>query len=433
MLHPRAMGLLCILWCLLVLPGAARAAETFAELTLTDGRQFWGKVLKETPEEITIEFRQGDIAVPMTFKAMQVATIERRDIVEPDPHEGGDALEDVDDLFTDDDDEPMDGDRRPGGYAVFPADGAFGAELTRGYFTYALREAKKSRAALVVFHMDSGGGAVRELELIQDLLEDHADADGVPVAFFVDREAFSAAALLCLAQEHFFVGPGARLGAAVAFSQNRTGAVQVDEKFNAAFAATWRALAERSGRDPRIIDAMIQQKKQLWANTDTEPWTLYSERPDALIRSGELNSESVVSLDDMRTVLALTEQSAVAIGAARPAASPEHVALELDVVDPLRAALDGQRVFDRYARAYRNNMGYAERAVRDARAAARSLQSAKTRTEFRSDLKEMLGNLNRVLRLYDQFDYVRNYIDRSYDVESMRDVVRSIRRHLGRD
>ncbi len=404
--------------CLVALCARALAEPgQFVDIYLHDGRHFYGKIVEESADEITIEYYHGSIVMPMTFRAHQVREIVR--------HEKKEGTGDGDALPGDRSDEPDEG-----GWAVVPIEGTFGQELTAGFFEAAMRRAERDDAEAVVFHIDSPGGMVSELGRIRDELDRHDDRE---IVFYVDEEAFSAAALLCMSSEHFYVGPGARIGAAVAF-RVESGAAEVDAKFTAAFAATWRAHAQRAGRAPAIVDAMIEMEKELWADTRTEPWTVYAEPPAG---SGGADDDEgpFRCIDDRTHVLALDHIQALNIGVADGEAHrPRDVVAKLDLTAPDREAFDGEAFSDRYFRAYRTNMEKAKRAVEDFKAAAAMLEGAQNRAELRNRLREIMANLNRVVRLYERYDYVRNYIDgEGYSMDQFEELVRLIRRALGRE
>lgn len=405
-------------------PGALGVGE-FADVHLRDGRHFFGKILEESDEKLVIEYYFGSIVSELSFSMIEVMRIDRRERTEDEPDD--DARDELEDL-RDRDDEAVE-ERSRAGFAIVPVSGVFGEEITAGFFEAAMREAERSGAEAVVFHIDSPGGYIHELESIRRTLDEHPEA---VVAFYVDDEAFSAAALLCLSAEHFYIGEGARLGAAVGFSVNETGAAEVDAKFNAAFAATWRAYAERVGRSPYLVDAMIEMERELWADTRGEPWTLYGERPFEPERGQE---DPFVLLDDKKHVLALSHTEANAVGAVdgivlRPGSVPRMLGL----ADASSEAFDGERFSKRYFRAYRNNMEKTRRAVRDITEAANLLQTAETRAEARGRLREIMSNCNRVVSLFDRYDYVRNHVRaQGYSKGQFEDTVRLIRRVLGRE
>lgn len=423
----------------LVLASTALGVGEFADVHLYDGRHFFGKVVEEDANKIVLEIHHGSIVVNMTFGADEVRSIERHEAPEEPDADAVPQDDGADDTTTPEGPEPG----GTGGWAIVPVSGVVGEEITAGFFKAARREAERAGAEGIVFHLRSPGGLVREMVPIRRELDETERA--MRVAFFVDEEAFSAAALLCLSCKDFYVGEGARIGAAVAFRWG-TGAAEVDAKFSAAFSATWRAHAERAGRNPALVDAMVEMKTELWADTSTEPWTLSTHEPGPVRRAEgaddaehpaggpEADEGRFVELDDEKSILALTHSQAVNVGAADGLLRrPRDVALKLDLASPEREAFDGERFSERYFRTYRNNMERARRAVQDVGEAAAMLEGAQNRAEFKNRLREIMANLNRVITLYERYDYVRNYIDaQGHSIQEFEALARLIRRALGR-
>lgn len=408
---------------------APGAVGDFVDVYLRDGRHFFGQVTAEDENVIEVEVYHGEIRMPMKFAARDVEKIVR--------HERKPGDEDAPEADTDEDpnDDAWGANDDPGargGFAIVPIEGTFGEEVTAGFFQSAIRQAERDGAEAIIFHINSPGGLVSELDRIRDELDEH---ENLAIAFYVDEEAFSAAALLCMSSDFFFVGPGARIGAAVAFSF-KAGAAQVDAKFNAAFAATWRAHAQRAGRDPAIVDAMIDMTKELWADTRTEPWTVYAERPAGAAGDddGAEDEDPYRLIDDDKHVLALDHIQALNIGAVDgEERTPRAVVDHLGLTEDEREAFDGERFSERYFRTYRNNIERAERAVRDVKEVANMLGAAQNNAELRNQLRTIMSNANRVVTLYDQYDYVRNYIHaQGHTKEQFEELARLIRRALGR-
>jgi membrane-bound serine protease (ClpP class) len=113
-----------------------------------------------------------------------------------------------------------------------------------------LSEALAAGAVAAVLDIDTPGGRVDAAERIADAI---ADA-GLPVYAFVNRRAISAGALISLATDGIYMRPGSVLGAATPV----TGEGQTaPEKMVSVMRSEFRALAEASGLDPRIAEAMV--------------------------------------------------------------------------------------------------------------------------------------------------------------------------------
>ena len=115
----------------------------------------------------------------------------------------------------------------------------------------AVEDAVQADAEALIVRIDTPGGRLdAALELRSTLL-----GSPVPTVAFVDREAFSAGALIAIATEQIYYAPGGVMGAATPVDGG-TGA-PADEKVISAVRSTFRATAVERGRDPDIAAAMV--------------------------------------------------------------------------------------------------------------------------------------------------------------------------------
>jgi len=113
-----------------------------------------------------------------------------------------------------------------------------------------LREASEADVALIVVRIDTPGGRLDAVLRMRDALLGAT----VPTVAFVDRDAFSAGALVAIAAESLWVAPGAVIGAATpVLGDGQT----ADEKTISAVRAVFRATAIERGRDPAVAEAMV--------------------------------------------------------------------------------------------------------------------------------------------------------------------------------
>ena len=122
-------------------------------------------------------------------------------------------------------------------------------------------EAKKEKADAVVFVMNTPGGGVNEAREIISLI---GQID-VPVYTFVEKDAYSAGAIIALSTRHIYMAPGSVIGAATPLMMGPLGSVEqmsqaVEEKMTSAVAAMVRAAAEQGGHDPRLSEAMVRRE-----------------------------------------------------------------------------------------------------------------------------------------------------------------------------
>jgi len=114
-----------------------------------------------------------------------------------------------------------------------------------------LDEAAEAGASYVVLDINTPGGRLDTVLQMRDMILDSP----VPVVAYVNREAFSAGALITIASEQIWMAPAGVFGAATPVLGG-TGET-ADAKTVSAVRSTFRATAEETGRDPLIAEAMV--------------------------------------------------------------------------------------------------------------------------------------------------------------------------------
>jgi membrane-bound serine protease (ClpP class) len=114
----------------------------------------------------------------------------------------------------------------------------------------AVREAGAADAAALVVRIDTPGGRLDAVLRMRDALLGAT----VPTIAYVDRDAFSAGALVAIAAEGLWLAPGAVIGAATPVLGDGSSA---DEKTLSAVRAVFRSTAAERGRDPLVAEAMV--------------------------------------------------------------------------------------------------------------------------------------------------------------------------------
>lgn len=125
------------------------------------------------------------------------------------------------------------------------------------YLERVLDEAADNDAAAVLLEVDTPGGRLDAVLQMQDAL---LGADVLTIAY-VNRNAFSAGALITIASERIYMAPGAALGAATPI-EGGTGDT-ASEKVVSAVRKTFKATAEARGRDPRVAEAMVDPEVEI--------------------------------------------------------------------------------------------------------------------------------------------------------------------------
>lgn len=141
---------------------------------------------------------------------------------------------------------------------VLTIDGPIGRG-TASYLRRGLSEAAEAGARVVVIVFATPGGMLDAAVAGRDAILDA----GVPTIAHVDREAFSAGALLAIACERIYFSPGGVIGAAtpVFFDQGRM--EEAPEKVVSAVRKLFRATAEARGRPPEIAEAMVDRDVEI--------------------------------------------------------------------------------------------------------------------------------------------------------------------------
>ena len=121
----------------------------------------------------------------------------------------------------------------------------------------ALEEAEKNEAELIVIEMDTYGGVVTDADEIRTrILESE-----IPVYVFINKDAASAGALISIACDSIYMAPGASIGAATVV--NGTDGAAAPDKYQSYMRSMMRSTAEAKGRDPKIAEAMVDEKIEI--------------------------------------------------------------------------------------------------------------------------------------------------------------------------
>lgn len=141
---------------------------------------------------------------------------------------------------------------------VVPIEGEI-TSATAQFVRARIDRANREQPLALVFSIDTPGGAVPAMQRIVDDILNRAEVPTMAVV----RNAFSAGALIAMATEQLAMLPGSAIGAALPIQVTPTGIAPVDEKFTSAFRGEFRAVAEARGRDPRIAEAMVDERIEI--------------------------------------------------------------------------------------------------------------------------------------------------------------------------
>jgi membrane-bound serine protease (ClpP class) len=137
-----------------------------------------------------------------------------------------------------------------GSIVIIPIQGTIEPGLGE-FLDRAITEAEESGASMVILDINTPGG---RLDTVLEMRDRILDSD-VPIVAYVNREAFSAGALITIASDQIWMAPAAVFGAATPVD-GATGAT-AGEKTVSAVRSIFRATAEEQGRNPLIAEAMV--------------------------------------------------------------------------------------------------------------------------------------------------------------------------------
>jgi len=128
--------------------------------------------------------------------------------------------------------------------------------LMRRYVSLALDHARQTQADVVIIEMDTYGGLLTDAaDIVENII-----AFKKPVWVFINSDAASAGALISIACDSIYMSPHAKIGAATAINENGEKAI---EKIQSYTRDIMRAAAEKSKRDPRIAEGMVDENSEI--------------------------------------------------------------------------------------------------------------------------------------------------------------------------
>lgn len=126
----------------------------------------------------------------------------------------------------------------------------------------AMEEAEKLKADLILIEMDTYGGAVTDADEIRTRILESK----IPVYVFINKDAASAGALISIASDSIYMAPGASIGAATVV--NGVDGAAAPDKYQSYMRSMMRSTAEATGRDPKIAEAMVDEKIEIEGISD---------------------------------------------------------------------------------------------------------------------------------------------------------------------
>lgn len=118
----------------------------------------------------------------------------------------------------------------------------------------ALKKAEEAKVDLIIIEMDTYGGAVNDADDIRTMILESP----IPIYVFINKDAASAGALISIASDSIYMAPGGSIGAATVV--NGTDGAAAPDKYQSYMRSMMRSTAEATGRDPKIAEAMVDEK-----------------------------------------------------------------------------------------------------------------------------------------------------------------------------
>nr|HPR69224.1 ATP-dependent Clp protease proteolytic subunit [Kiritimatiellia bacterium] len=172
-----------------------------------------------------------------------------------------------------------------------------------------LAEAERDNAAAVLLVMDTPGGT---LNAASDIVRS-IQAAPTPVHTFIEKDAFSAGAIIALATRSIYMAPGSVIGDALPILMSPVGGVQempegLEEKSVSAVSALVRAAAQEAGHDPELAEKMVRREKEFKIGDEviSPAGQLLTLTAEEAARSGREEGRSLLSagtLPDLAAVL----------------------------------------------------------------------------------------------------------------------------------
>lgn len=124
-------------------------------------------------------------------------------------------------------------------------------------------EAQAANARAIVFVMDTPGGTV---DAASDIVRS-IQGVSIPTYTLVEKNAFSAGAIIALSTKHIYMAPGSVIGDAMPILMSPFGGVQpmpedMEEKAVSAVAALIRSAAEAGGHNKELAEKMVRREME---------------------------------------------------------------------------------------------------------------------------------------------------------------------------
>ena len=127
---------------------------------------------------------------------------------------------------------------------------------TNRYTKLFLEKATEKDVDIIIIELDTYGGAVNDADDIRTMILDYDK----PIYVWINKDAASAGALISIACDSIYMSSGASIGAATVVTPDGAAA---PDKYQSYMRSIMRSTAEAKNRDPKIAEAMVDEKIQV--------------------------------------------------------------------------------------------------------------------------------------------------------------------------
>lgn len=224
-------------------------------LRMHDGTTYQGKLIDQNDRLVTFEVvSEFGSKKRRMFLATKVADVQLKKLSQPSTGSKGST--------------PKPKSAGTPGYYMIPIKGRFGLEIKASVIAKCLDHARKIKPDVIVLHINSGGGEVRQMLAIMEMLTHWQANESTPIVAFIEKQAFSAAALTALSAKQIYMAPGSAMGAALIIRVGDGKVTSLDStregaRYSAMIRSKARIAAAAAGHHPLIADAMIHPELEL--------------------------------------------------------------------------------------------------------------------------------------------------------------------------
>jgi len=315
---------------LLTLALFATATSAFADkVHLTDGRVIEGDIIREAESFIYVRVMIGGVPKDELVLRSKIESIERD---EPEEAPEKDAGRDEWDDDFDDADEPRDGSVR---VAFITLEDTVGQYMFAPALHDAVEAIEDDDVDVVILQVNSGGGALVEIEPLINVIEDEIKPN-YRVAAWIESAISAAAMTSSICEEIYFMSEG-NMGAATGFRQTSSGAERMEGRELEEVLRWMETVSERGQKDPLIMRAM-QVPTNLSADFASD---------GSVVWRNDLDGQHIVATEE--DILTFDSQTAVKYKYAQGVADTKDELMNaMGISDWVEVAKDGDEVMVRH-------------------------------------------------------------------------------------